>query len=281
MAICWRWALFITLLTSLSSLAEDSLPSAPEEEPKLEVRRTLFDRDKRPPPDISQLPLDTLEGPHRQRALEIMTKPVSWYDGRQEMFPCDQQLLDWLIRHPDVVGEYWKAAGISITDVKRIPGGYLCEDPSGSTVHFHVVCDQPNLRICYCVGEAPAGVLPVKMRAELVIVHQFHFEEYPGAGTYVSQQLDGFATAVELCVQEMKTYFSVMCRLMQIRPHWSIEKLPLVAQAIEPQDRTELEGILKTLPPTHRSLVARPDGKRPPLPTAAVISADQKPSAAR
>ena len=67
------------------------------------------------------------------------------------------------------LGEDWKQLGISIIDVERTEDGYVCHDPSGSVVYFHVVADQPNMRVCYCVGESPAGVLPFKMRAELVI----------------------------------------------------------------------------------------------------------------
>lgn len=233
-------------------------------------------REKRTPPDTSKIPFDKIEGPFRDRIIEILQKPVSWHAGRQEMFPCHEDLLHWLIDHPDTVCEYWKQMGIFVTDVEPIEGGYLCRDQAGATVKFYEACSQPNMRICYCIGEAPAGIIPFKMRAELVIVHEYRFQEFPGAGTYVVQRLDGFASAtgptlklamklapghaehmVDTCVQEMKLFFSVMCRLMQCRPEWSKQKLDVVAHTIPEPDRKELESILASLPPAPAPVMLR------------------------
>lgn len=272
-----RWGrriLMIAFLFTGSSLRADELLTMPAE-PKGSER---VSPGRKTPPDISHIPFDKITGPHRDRIIEILRKPVSWTHGRDEMFPCDRPLLEWLVDHPDVAGEYWKQIGISITDVERLSdGGYICRDPSGTTVHFYQACDEPDLRVCYCIGESPAGVLPVKMRAELVIVHRFRFQEFQGAGTYVVQRLDGFATAtgpalklamklapgqaekmVETCVHEMKVFFCVMCRLIQVRPHWSLEKFPTVTEKIPESERVELEGILKALPPTRRPMVIVP-----------------------
>jgi hypothetical protein len=224
-------------------------------------------KEKKTPPDTSHIPFDKIVGPHRERVIEILQKPITYHAGRREMFPCDEELLHWLIDHPDTVCEYWKQLGIFVTDVEPIEGGYLCKDQAGATVRFYVACNEPNLRVCYCIGEAPAGIIPFKMRAEMVIVHQYNFQEFNGAGTYVVQQLDGFASAsgptlklamklapgqsehmVATCVQEMKLFFSVMCRLMQCRPEWSKEKLNAVASSLSEAERNELQSILAALP---------------------------------
>jgi hypothetical protein len=242
-------------------------PSTVENAPPPERMIVRPKREKKTPPDTSTIPFDKIEGPHRDRVIEILQKPVSWHAGRREMFPCHEKLLHWLIDHPDTVCEYWKQLGIFVTDVEPIEGGYLCRDQAGATVHFYVACSEPNLRICYCIGEAPAGIIPFKMRAELVIVHRYQFQEFTGAGTYVVQQLDGFASAtgptlklamklapghaehmVNTCVQEMKLFFSVMCRLMQVRPEWSKEKWPAVAHTVPAPERPEIEAILGSLP---------------------------------
>lgn len=285
----------------LAILLAFSLPVASAWADSLSVEGTpkksslSFKKERRTPPDISDIPLDSLTGKHRDRTIEILTKPVSWIEGRKEMFPCHQELLEWLIDHPDAVGEYWKQLGISVIDVERTDDGYVCHDPSGSTVYFHVVADQPNMRVCYCVGESPAGILPFKMRAELVIVHRFTFEEVNGAGTYISQKLDGFATAagptlklamklapgqaeqmVDSCVQEMKVFFSVMCRLMQLRPQWSLEKMQVAAKSIPEDEKKDLEAILMTLPPApHAPIVIRRTEATPVVEKVAAKPEDQ------
>lgn len=259
-----------------------------------------FRREREVTPDLTQLPTELFTGPHRDRAIEILNKPVTFLSGREEMFPCHQQLLEWLVAHPQSVGEYWKELGISITDVELCDGGYVCRDPSGTVVHFYVVCDQPNLRVCYCIGEAPAVLVPMKMRAELVIVHRFRFQEYPGAGTYVVQQLDGFASAngptlklamklapgqaeqmVDACVREMKVFFSVMCRLMQLRPEWSLEKLPQATHQLGAEDRQELEGILRSLPMAGRPPVRIPLAAEESSEEPAAETASEEPAVVR
>lgn len=227
------------------------------------------------------LPLDEIQGPHRDRVLKILQKPIARHRGTPEMFPCHPELLEWLIRHPATVGDYWKELGMDLVEVEPAGEGFVCRDSVGAVVHFNVVCEKPGLRIAYCVGEAPCGILPVKMRAEMVVVHRYKFETYVGAGDYVVQQLDGYATAsgvtlkmamklapgqsermVQSCVEELKVFFSVMCRLMQLRPHWSLEKLPAATARLTDSERTALETILRSLPPTRRSvpIVRTPQG---------------------
>ncbi len=273
-----RWGLPALLwgCTLVSPIVAGDMNAMPQEEPfaheetpgpsRIIVRPK---REKKTPPDTSAIPFDKIEGPFRERVIEILQKPVSWHAGRREMFPCHEKLLHWLIDHPDTVCEYWKQLGIFVTDIEPIEGGYLCKDQAGATVKFYVACSQPNLRVCYCIGEAPAGIIPFKMRAELVIVHQYKFQEFDGAGTYVVQQLDGYASAtgptlklamklapghaehmVNTCVQEMKLFFSVMCRLMQCRPEWSKEKFVAVAHTVPDSERAEIEAILASLPST-------------------------------
>lgn len=230
-----------------------------------------FSSHQRLRPDLDGVPLDEIAGPHRERVLHILRRPVAAYRGPREMFPCHPELLEWLIRHPVAVGDYWKQMGMTLAEVDAAPGGFVCRDDFGAVVHFFPVLEKPNLRVAYCVGESPAGVLPVKMRAEMVVVHRYRFEHYEGAGDYVVQQLDGYASAsgvtlkmamkvapvqaenmVEACVQEIKVFFSVMSRLMQLRPQWSLEKLPAVAQRLSEAEAEELERLLRSLPPGRR-----------------------------
>lgn len=219
------------------------------------------------------IPLGEIRGPHADRVVKILQKPVARYRGSPEMFPCHPELLEWLIRHPATVGDYWKELGMELVEVEPAGGGFVCRDSAGAVVHFHLACEKPGLRVVYCVGEAPCGILPLKMRAEMVVVHRYRFETYEGAGAYVVQQLEGFATAsgvtlkmvmrlapgqsermVQSCVEELKVFFSVMCRLMQLRPHWSLEKLPAAAARLNESERADLETILRSLPPTRRTV---------------------------
>lgn len=249
-----------------------------------------FSTHQRLRPDLEEVPLEEIAGPHRERVLQILRRPVAAYRGPREMFPCHPELLEWLIRHPVAVGDYWKQMGMTLAEVDAAPGGFVCRDDFGAVVHFFPVLEKPNLRVVYCVGESPAGVLPVKMRAEMVVVHRYRFEQYDGAGDYVVQQLDGYASAsgvtlkmamkfapvqaehmVETCVQEIKVFFSVMSRLMQLRPQWSLEKLPAVAQKLSEPEAEELERLLRSLPAGRRPA---PEVRRLEAPVVGEVASD-------
>lgn len=280
LASCVALCLFLTG----SALAEskpvvtidESVDSATlSSEEKADVEKTL-----------RRIPLHALGGPHRERVQEILTEPLLYRRGPVEAYPCKPELLDWLVRHPLVVAEFWRQMGLLITELKPLEDGYECFEGNVLHVRFHEVYSGPNLRIVYCTGEAGRPPLPGKLRAEIVYVYRYHFARQPDGHYYVIQQMESFSTAkgaalkalmkltrsvtnklVDQSMQDMTIYFSLMCRIMQMRPEWSKQLVEAVRPKHPTADFAKLESILS-------DLVANP--VELPLPLPSEIARGQK-----
>ncbi|MFO0948839.1 MAG: hypothetical protein U1D30_23445 [Planctomycetota bacterium] len=225
---------------------------------------------------LARLPLDSIQGPHRERVLEILKTPVLYRRGPVEAYPCHPQLLEWLMNHPVAVAEFWRQLGMLLSEVETIEGGYQCREGNTALVKFYQIHAVPNLRIVYCTGEASRPPLPGKLRAEIVYVYRYHFAKQPDGQYFVIQQIESYSTApgatlkavmkltraatnrlVDQSMQDMTIYFSLMCRVMQLRPRWTLEALPVVQAKLPDDEWSELSKILG-------DIVAKPV-ERPPL----------------
>jgi hypothetical protein len=215
----------------------------------------------------AKLPLEKIAGPHRERILEILDKPLFYRRSRVEAFPCDPDLLEWLINHPTMVSEYWRRLGLQVNPVAELEDGYECRENDNLTVRFHVAYQSAEMRILYCIGEAKRPPLPGKHKAEMVLVHRYRFSRSPDGMYYVVQQVDGYVSAkgptlkfvmkvadstceqvIDRCLEDMMIYFSVLCRIVQLRPHWALATLEEIRKQGPIKDDRELAIILQSLP---------------------------------
>lgn len=217
----------------------------------------------------TRFPMAGIEGPHAPRVREIVEKPILYRRGPLEVIPCPPGLLEWLVKNPDLVAEYWKELGAQVSEIETTEDGYIARDSDRLLITFHVLVEQPDLRVVYCLGEARRPPLPGSMKAELVIVQRYKYMTRPDGRHFVVQQLEGFAGArgpalkaimklakptserlVDGCLQEMSVYFSVVSRLMEVRPKWAIATADRLAAA-RPSALGEyraLQEILRTVP---------------------------------
>jgi hypothetical protein len=193
----------------------------------------------------ARIPFDAIAEPHRQRVHEIIDQPLYHRLGPVEIFPCDPKLYDWLLNDPRLVGEFWGELGVPLCETEAIAGGYRCRDDSDRVrVSFYPVHQTANLRIVYCIGQARRSPLPGWTRAEMVIVHRYRFARQADGSYFCVQQVEGFAATdraalkaflkiarttgerlVDHCLQEITLYFSVPCRIIQLRPRWAKDTL--------------------------------------------------------
>lgn len=220
-----------------------------------------------PSASVSKLPLEQFAGPHGARTKEILERPLVYRRGPIEVIACQPELLEYLVDHPAVAADYWKRLGLEVSEVESIPDGFRCRDGKRSSVSFHVVFASEELRVLYCIGEAKQPLLPAPLRAELVIVQRFRIARRADGRCYLVQQLEGFASAkgpalkaamklgksvsqqvVDQCLQEMTIYFTVISRVMEIRPKWSLAGIAAIAGKRSGEDLARLESILRSLP---------------------------------
>ena len=209
----------------------------------------------------------------RSRVLEIVQNPMVFRRGPLEILPCKPELLKWLVDHPQAAAEFWQHLGLEVSDVELIEDGYLCREGTRALVKFHVVLDTPDMRVLYCVGELKHLLWPQPLRAELVVVQRYKVTRGPEGSRILLQQLEGFASAkgptvkfamklgkqtaqrvVDQSMQEMSIYFAAICRLIELRPGWSIEAAPRIQEKHPHIDFASFHEMVKELsPPTNPS----------------------------
>lgn len=217
---------------------------------------------------VKKLPLDAIAGKHRDRVIEILRSPLVYRRAQVEVIPCYPDLVEYLVANPDIVGEFWKHLGLEVTDLEPYEDGYICRDGDRSCVKFHVMAQTKDARIIYCIGESKQPPLPGTLAAELVMVQRYRLARRPDGQCFVIQQMEGYASAkgpavkaimkltrsvsnriVDQCLQEMTIYFSVMSRLMEVRPAWTAATIEKVRAKFPNRDLDKLKGILASMPP--------------------------------
>lgn len=213
------------------------------------------------------IPFEAVQGPYRERVLTILNRPILHRRGPAEIFPCYPALFEWLLDHPAWVAEYWRQLGLLVSPVELLKDGYRCREGERSTAQFHVVYSSPEMRIVYCVGETRRPPLPGSLRAEMVVVHRYRFSRQPDGTYLLVQQLEGFVVAdgtavktimkltrssceelVDHCLQDLMVYFSVMCRVIQVRPSWSLQALTRVRSSFAANEAADFEALLRQIP---------------------------------
>ena len=226
---------------------------------------------------VERLPLDKIAGPHRKRILRILEKPVFHRRGPVEAFTCEPKLLQWLIDHPARVGEFWSQLGMRVSPVQALDDGFESREGDHSSVRFHRAFDGPEMRILYCEAETRRPPLPGALRAEMVLVHRYRFSRDTDGRYYVVQQLEGFVTAhgpalkalmklsrapceqiIDRCLEDLMVYFSVLCRVMQMRPEWTLATLKRLRPGFDADEADELERVLRAMKPPERDLIMMP-----------------------
>lgn len=258
--------------TSVVTHAQQTPPSARAEQPLPQTTMPLVVPD-------TPIPYAAIRSPYRDRVFQIMEKPITHRTSQAYVQPCHPQLFDWLCHHPEWAAEFWQAMNIDVGAVGRTADGYAVQEGDHTRVDFHVVHEQPEMRIVYARGETKKPPMVTKMRGEMVIVHRYRYVPTVDGGHLLVQQIEGFAYApgpvvramgkvtkanttelVDAMLKDMMVFFSVAQRVVHVRPEWASQVITRVAPRHPPTENAELMQIVQTMPidPSRRVAQAPP-----------------------
>lgn len=225
----------------------------------------------------NRVPSEAIQGKHRKRVLEIIKTAQFHRHGPVEVFPCSPELFQWLLEHPVWVGRLWKEIGVPAGDVENTDDGYRCKDAMDTIVDFHLLVDKPEVRMLYCVGESRVPPLPGRLKAEMVLVHHYHFTRQPSGQYYLVQQLEGYVRVegptlktiakmspvmceqfVDQCLQDLMIFFSVMGRAIHLRQEWALTAIAKIERSFPAEEGEAFRKLVRKLPPSPNAQTITP-----------------------
>lgn len=278
-----KWGVWACILCWLAVAASWSHA----EPPSLDAKPPVRVETKHQPPPLSELPIDKLKGSVRDRAIAILKSPQFYRKGPVELFPCEPKLLEWLFEHPCWVSEFWRQMGMPVGPVEMTKDGYICLEERGNA-RFHVLYRAPELRILYCKIESKPALCPITLAAEMVIVQRYKFSKNIDGNYYAMQQLEGYVSApgktvrmvmkltkgtseqiIDRSLSDLMVYFSLMCRVLQVRPEWAkttIAKVKANKPAGEAEELNQLVAVAASQSPVRElSRFTGADSTLPPV----------------
>ncbi|CAN5219115.1 hypothetical protein BH10PLA2_BH10PLA2_09890 [soil metagenome] len=126
------------------------------------------------PRTAEPLPIDEIAPAEREKVRNVITRPTFKGRGAGEAFGGRPEIYDWLLDHPDRALSAWRRLGAIASEIVNHGNGHFSwSDNHGSSITWHTVYDQKNLRMWYAEGRVRAAPLTplVPVQAVLVLRH--------------------------------------------------------------------------------------------------------------
>lgn len=218
-----------------------------------------------------KLPEEVFQGEYGARARALLQRHVLYKRSSVEIFPCEPPVLEWLFDHPEIVSRYWHELSPEIPILQRMKDGFEFRQSAREQAEFHLLFQNAEMRIIYCTFESRQHPMPGTMRGEILLVHRYRFVRHPSGAYHAAHQMEGYVgiqgvalqtiarwtktTCEDLLdrgLQELMMFFSVMSRLVHMRPHWALDTWERFERFVPDDERNTWPALLKKMcKPTH------------------------------
>lgn len=173
-----------------------------------------------------------------------------------QIMSCDPDFYLFMVQHPDVMVDLWKALGISnLTLVRTGPDTFHGRDTEGSMTDIQFLYSSPELHLIYAVGTYVGGVFTKPVQGGCLILLRSGYARNPAGGYHVTSRMDAFfrvdhsglefmartfhpllAKSADTNFMETAKFFGELARVAESRPEllhaWSERMV-----TISPEDR--------------------------------------------
>lgn len=224
----------------------------------------------------AQIPTERLDAELRARVDGVLKNGQLYTRGPTECFPCQPAVYRWLLDHPHLGLQAWRALGATRLRLEQqSDGSFIGSDAQGGELRWRTIVREPGRRAWYAEGSGRlAPLLPVVSVRAVVLLK---FQEVQGEDgrvgirqrTEIIAQYDGKAAdlarkllgitpeaAGKKAGEQVGLFFSGMAWYLTEHPEWGLSVFKPGADTL---DRSAWEQIQRQLQPLARQ--ARPASK--------------------
>lgn len=205
---------------------------------------------------IRTIPYSHLSPDARRKVDAVLENVAVFRRMPAQIMPCDPDLYLYMVQHPDVMVDLWKALGVSnLSLVRTGPKTFHGRDTEGSMTDIQFLYSSPELHLIYAVGTYVGGVFSKPVQGGCLVLLRSGYVRNPSGGYIVTSRMDAFFrvdhTGVELMAKtfhpllvksadanfvETARFFNQLARVAESRPEmlhaWSERMVN-----IRPEDR--------------------------------------------
>lgn len=212
---------------------------------------------------LRQIPYRALDGDGRRKVDAVLENVTVFRRMPTQSIMCDPDLYLFMVRHPDVIVDLWRALGISNVSLLRTgPQTFHGRDTEGSMTDIQFLYSTSDTHVIYAVGTYAGGVFTKPVQGGCLLLLKSVYGRDAQGKVQVTSRLDAFFrvdhTGVELMAKtfqpligksadtnfmEATRFFNQLARVAESRPEmlesWS-HRLTNVAA----EDRAEFSRVV-------------------------------------
>ena len=184
---------------------------------------------------IRDIPFKGLTPEARSRISAVVSKPTMYRRMPISVLDADPELLQFLIRQPEVVVNIWQLMGITKVSANRIgPYTLNATDGIGTQSKVELVYGTPDTHLIFCEGDYEGPLFRKPLRGRSVLLLKTGKSKAEDGGWKVSNRLDVFLQVDHLGVGALtKTFHPLMGKSADINFLESMKFLERLSQTAE------------------------------------------------
>lgn len=160
------------------------------------------------------IPYRQLDPDARRKVDAVLDNVTVFRRMPAQIMPCDPDFYLFMVQHPDVMVDLWKALGISnLSLVRTGPTTFHGRDTEGSTTDIQFLYSSPELHLIYAVGTYAGGVFTKPINGGCLILLRSGYAHNPAGGYFVTSRMDAFFRVDHSGVEFMaKTFHPILVK---------------------------------------------------------------------
>jgi hypothetical protein len=158
---------------------------------------------------IQLLPLDKMDGQGRAKVHSVTSNVTMFRRLPVQVVDCDPDLYLFVVRHPDVVVNTWRALKISQLQLKETgPDKFQMKETSGTTADLELLYKSHDTHILYAEGNYEGALLKRQVKGRAIFVLKTGYVRETDNRYYITSRLDALLSvdsgAVELVTKTIQ-----------------------------------------------------------------------------